>query len=345
MSDWVLCLLLLCCIIGCRGVQWSLDDSPKVDGTKGQYAILPCSFTHPEQQSFTGEILVKWITGTFHGPTMFQCSVMNSTEGRYEKCSDPNVPNRYSLRGNPRERNLSLLIQGLELSDIDQYYCRVELDNTRSTMYQSPKGTFLNIPAPPEILSLSQVPGPPPSNVSLECVAEGNPRPTLTYHSPAGLEIPGSMLVPLVPSKVNRFRTMVHIPMATSDPHICRATNKLDTVEQSFLSHQRPSALVLALCVSGAMLLLGLGLFLWLKHRGTVSSCNCGYRHKQKWEAHSQPPEVPVSEIPLYANSIEAKGDTGIIYADISVKNITNDLSSMTKDGENDVCYAEVKFN
>ncbi|KAJ8354152.1 hypothetical protein SKAU_G00217190 [Synaphobranchus kaupii] len=325
----------------------------QVNGTKGQNTILPCSFTHPDQQFFTGEILVKWITGTFHGDTIFQCSVLNSTGGGQEQCSDPKAPNRYSVQGNPRDRNLSLLIQGLELSDINQYYCRVELNKKKKTMYQNRIGTWLQISALPEILSLSLVAGPPPSNVSLECVAEGNPRPTLTYHSPAGLVISG-----LVQPEANQFQITVHIPITSHDRHVCRATNQHGTVEQVFPLYQGPSVLTLALWISGAMLLLGLGLIIiWLKQRGTISFCSVGYRgvctngllslrNKREREAHSQPPEAPVPEIPLYVNSFEVS-DTGIVYADVNVKNITNNLvqRSIMKDQDKDVCYVEVTFS
>ncbi|KAJ8290823.1 hypothetical protein GJAV_G00017990 [Gymnothorax javanicus] len=339
-------LLLLCSIIGCHAAKWSMSVPAQVNGTKGQNATLPCTFTHPSQQFFTGEILVKWITGGFYGHNIFQCSVMNRTEGRYDQCSDPEAPNRYSLLGSPQDRNLSLLIQGLKLSDINRYYCRVELSRKKLTSYQSEGGTRLQIFALPEILNFSLVPGPSPSNVSLECVAEGSPRPTLTYYSPAGQAISDMMSNSL---EVNSFRTLIRIPITSRDTYVCRAKNQLGSVEQVFHLHHTPPTLSLVLWISGALLILGLGLaVLWLKQRGNTSSCSFGCRKKHKEETHSQPPEAPPgSEIPVYVNSSEVRGDTGIVYADIKVKKITNSLEQRNtmKDLDKDVCYAEVAFN
>ncbi|KAG9345091.1 hypothetical protein JZ751_009632, partial [Albula glossodonta] len=261
-------LLLLCCAAGSLAVQWSISVPAQVNGTKGQNVVLPCSFTHPQQQHFTGEILVKWIIGTFKGNTIFQCSVMNSTARGLDQCSVRNVTRRYSLQGNPRDRDLSLHIQGLEFSDINQYFCRVELDRTKKTMYQTKTGTQLNVTAVPEILSLIQVAGPPPSNTSLECVAEGNPRPTLTFLSLSGPAAPA-----LTSPVTSHFRVTLRIPISSRDIYVCRATNLHGTVERVFPSRQGPSAHTLASCISGALLLLGLGLlFFWLRQRGQAQA-------------------------------------------------------------------------
>ncbi|XP_036395445.1 sialic acid binding Ig-like lectin 15, like [Megalops cyprinoides] len=212
---------LLYSLTGGHAVRWTMTVPARVNGTKGQSVVLPCSFTHPQQQSFKGEILVKWIVRDFYGDPIFQCSVSNSTEGRSDNCSDPSAPGRYSLWGSPQERDLSLLIRGLEFSDIQRYYCRVELDRTRRTMYQHGTGTWLHVSGPAEILNLSVVPGPMPGNSSLECMAEGNPRPTLTCQSSAG-PVPRS----LVTTATDRFRVTVRVPMTSQDTYVCRATNQ-----------------------------------------------------------------------------------------------------------------------
>uniref|UniRef100_A0A674C5Z2 Immunoglobulin domain-containing protein n=1 Tax=Salmo trutta TaxID=8032 RepID=A0A674C5Z2_SALTR len=102
--------------LGTFSQPWSMTVPPVVNSTIGGDVVLPCSFTHPKQQI------------QFHDKPFFQCKVTNVTTGGMNECSVPESYQRFSVKGDPKQRDLSLLIRDLAVTDNGVYFCRVELD-------------------------------------------------------------------------------------------------------------------------------------------------------------------------------------------------------------------------
>ena len=93
---------------------------------RGEDVVLPCSFTHPRQQHYSGKITVKWLARESRAPPFFTCSVTNdSMEGKHG-CAESEL--KYSTYGDLRRGELSLLIRSVQLSDNGTFFCRVELE-------------------------------------------------------------------------------------------------------------------------------------------------------------------------------------------------------------------------
>ncbi|CAB1334695.1 unnamed protein product, partial [Coregonus sp. 'balchen'] len=236
---------------------------PVVNGTIGGDVVLPCSFTHPQQQDYSKDITVQWIARQFHYMPFFQCK-------------------RFSVKGDPKQRDLSLLIRDLAVTDNGVYFCRVELDfYWLGGKWQTPSGTQLNIVAKAQFISLFWVEASSgPGNGSLRCVVEGNPPPTITWFSSSKSNIdPGEV-------------------------YTCMAENSLGRAQRRF--PPGPTALTVALSVCGVLLLLlllGVSLFC-LRKRGYLRFCN-SEKSKQQSELCTDPAIVVVSGSSIYANVSE----------------------------------------
>uniref|UniRef100_A0AAZ3QUY8 Ig-like domain-containing protein n=1 Tax=Oncorhynchus tshawytscha TaxID=74940 RepID=A0AAZ3QUY8_ONCTS len=252
--------------LGTFSQPWSMTVPPVVNSTIGGDVVLPCSFTHPKQQDYSKGITVQWITRQFHDTPFFQCKVKNVTTGGMNECSVPESYQRFSVKGDPKQRDLSLLIRDLTVTDNGVYFCRVELDYYWGDgKWQTASGTQLNIIAKAQILSLSWVEASlGPGNGSLRCVVEGNPPSTITWFSSSKGNIdPGVSTIGTHP-----FQWTSSIPYFTQEVYTCRAENSLGRAERRF--PPGPTALTVALSVCGVLLLLlllGVALF-YLRKRG-----------------------------------------------------------------------------
>ncbi len=112
---------------GSLSVSWNMKVSPLVSVPRGEDAVLSCSFTHPEQQDYSGKITVKWLARESNALPFFSCSVKNDSSNGLSDCSGSRL--RYTLKGDPRRGELSLLIRTVHLTDDGMYFCRVELDD------------------------------------------------------------------------------------------------------------------------------------------------------------------------------------------------------------------------
>ncbi|XP_043115995.1 sialic acid binding Ig-like lectin 15, like [Puntigrus tetrazona] len=189
----------------------------RVNGSLGQNVILPCIFTHPKQNSYTGDIIIKWIKDNKNEP-IFQCNFHNKTR-EDGNCIDSTPSKRLLLQGNHRKGDISLRINNLQFTDASQYTCRVELDYDMFNKY-----TKLDVNAPAQILSLDlelQALG-----MMVKCITQGNPIPEIKWTSSSG---------PLqhFPEK-NGHIVSSSVPFFGQDVYTCQAVNSLGQDQKKF---------------------------------------------------------------------------------------------------------------
>ncbi|XP_046898944.1 sialic acid binding Ig-like lectin 15, like isoform X2 [Hypomesus transpacificus] len=254
-------LLLLWVIPGVLSQDWHMTTAPVVNGTVGEDVVLPCTFTHPQQNTYSGVITVQWLFRQSKAKPFFECKMQNVTQRKPDRCLVSESSLRFFIHEDPRESKLSLLVRNLTLTDNGDYFCRVELEYNRC---QSP--THLNVTAPVQILSLTwDRTASGSGNGSLCCIAEGNPRPSITWLSSGQEEPSGQQDSP------GDYQIKSSIPYSIQHQYTCRADNRLARAEASF--PPKASSLSVALSVCGVMLVLLLGVvavFL-LRKRGVKS--------------------------------------------------------------------------
>ncbi|KAJ8004912.1 hypothetical protein DPEC_G00141210 [Dallia pectoralis] len=283
---------------------WTMTLPLEVNGTAGVDVVLPCSFTHPLQHNYSNNITVKWITTQFHNKPLFQCTVNNFTNLAPD-CSLSDQSLRFSLNGDPKKGNLSLLIRQLVETDGGLYFCRVELSEKHSK-WQDVNGTRLNVLEKAQIISLSWVTPPfGQGNGTLVCVVKGNPQPSITWWSSKGPIITG-----VTTRQPNSSHWTSSIPYFSQDVYTCRATNSLGMVETQFPSGSTNLTVVLSLCVVMVLLLLlGVAVFcLWKK-----GYLRCNSKNSQQPSVlciTNQTPAV-VGESSIYANGPEMGSGSG----------------------------------
>ncbi|XP_067094658.1 sialic acid binding Ig-like lectin 15, like [Osmerus mordax] len=284
-------LLLLWVIPGVLSQVWHMTTAPVVNGTVGGDVVLPCTFTHPQQNTYFGVITVQWLFRRSNAMPFFECKMQNITQRKPYRCLDPESSQRFFIHDDPRESKLSLLVRNLTLTDNGDYYCRVELEYNK---FQLKSPTHLNVTAPVQILSLTwDRTASGSGNGSLCCIAEGNPRPSISWLLSGQEEPSGQQEVP------GDYQVKSSIPYYTQHQYTCRADNRLGRAEASF--PPRASCLSVALSACGVMLVLLLGVvavFL-LRRRGILRLCPSDNR----CEEQTKPGQS--CECPVYANSTD----------------------------------------
>ncbi|XP_067456401.1 sialic acid binding Ig-like lectin 15, like [Thunnus thynnus] len=259
MSQFFL-LIVSVIITGSLSVSWDMFVSLEVSVSRGEDAVLSCSFTHPGQQDYSGTITVKWLARESDSQPFFQCSVKNNSMEGLGNCSGSGL--RFHLDGDPRQGALSLLIRTVQLTDNGAYYCRVELDQ-RAEAFQKP--THLNVTAKPQILSLSVMEDG--ATRRLQCEVEGHPTPSITWLS-ASTPLPADQVQT---SESGQYRRMSSVPYPEEDQRVitCRAESALGAAERRF-PHSNTLLISLTVCSLVVLLLLLLtGFIIYrLKHRG-----------------------------------------------------------------------------
>ncbi|XP_063054056.1 sialic acid binding Ig-like lectin 15, like [Engraulis encrasicolus] len=345
-----LCLItLFFTVSGSSGVEWQMWVPGQVNSTERYNVILPCTFTHPDQDSYSGRIRVQWKTDQHrYADPFFQCTAINSTllvSGDKEDYNCSVAAGRFSLRGDPRRGDLSLLIRDAWLNDTRVYFCRVELDGVGQN-YQSKSGIKLSVTAPARILSLFQ--NPFPHNHSLECLAVGNPLPQLTWlssSSSSSAPVPASVKTdPHDPYTVRSVATITSLE--EEEVYTCRAENALGSQERVFPPSKGPAALTVGLgTLAGLLLLVVAGLLavlMWKRRRRRRRGAS------QKEETQLSPireiqNNLPDTDPDIYANCPKKDGNQELLYADINHSSPNSGAALLPQSTvENDIIYSDV---
>ncbi|XP_061884849.1 sialic acid binding Ig-like lectin 15, like isoform X2 [Entelurus aequoreus] len=287
---------------------WSMNASKETEAIRGQDVVLTCSFTHPKQDHYAGNIMVEWSKDSKQsGKPFFACSIQNISSVNLRACSW----SRYSLHGDPRQGVLLLLIERVQPNDEGEYSCRIKLDNKN----EMEKTMVLKVVEKPEILSLSLVNDSAPQR--LQCVTAGNPLPNITWLSTSR----GPILAEK--EKKEGYRLTSWVPYEVGDRVTCTATSRLGRAERTL---QPPSnALTVALIAGGGavLLLLATGGVVHLLRRREERSLHCTHSPAEgavDFQAVYSTVVLPVSEeSPLHCTHTPAEGavDIQAVYSTV----------------------------
>ncbi|KAM8733997.1 sialic acid binding Ig-like lectin 15, like isoform 2-T3 [Acanthopagrus schlegelii] len=239
------CVILSAIITGSLSVSWDMKVSPVVSVPRGEDAVLSCSFTHPRQQDYSGPITVKWFARETSALPFFKCSVRNDSMEELKDCSGSEL--KFSLRGDPRQGDLSLVIRKVHVADSGPYFCRVELSGVRQNQQEE---TRLRVTVKPQILSLSVVePKSDSTTRRLQCEVEGNPPPSITWLSASR----GLLTDQVFTSAVNLEKLSSSVPYVEGEVFTCRVENMLGGAERRYPAD---NTLIITLSVCGLIVLL-----------------------------------------------------------------------------------------
>ncbi|XP_077433000.1 sialic acid binding Ig-like lectin 15, like [Vanacampus margaritifer] len=223
---WCVCVLLLLITGSVPSSSMTLRVSEEVNVLRGQDAILECSIIYSKQDRYAGIIKVSWIPRKATNKQFYQCEVKNDSLATSVDCLGLG---RFSLAGVARQGVVSLRIRNVKVIDEGAYFCKVALDNGKSET----KELTLKVQVRPAILSLSLVTGSPSTPQRLQCIAEGQPPPNITWLSASGgplvTAIESHVQTSLAGSYVNSS-----VPFEQQDECTCRVENALGRAEQTY---------------------------------------------------------------------------------------------------------------
>ncbi|RXN19918.1 turtle -like protein [Labeo rohita] len=178
---------------------------------KGDSAVLTCSLPALDDGSSARQHVIEWVRQGYDIPILIQFGV-------HDPRVHPNYDGRVSLI-----RGTSLQIGGLLLEDEGLYECRIlPLDKTTDETDSNGSWTQLSVTAPPVFTETS-----PPEvevfagrSVTLNCAAQGNPRPTITWSKD------GRPINPQNKVKIMNGSVSFHaVSRETSGQYECHASN------------------------------------------------------------------------------------------------------------------------
>ncbi|XP_077454597.1 sialic acid-binding Ig-like lectin 15 isoform X2 [Stigmatopora argus] len=218
--------------------ELTLNVSTEVKVIRGQEALLGCSFTPPRRADFPGNIRVSWSRHA-KGEAFFQCEV-NATAPA-PSCLGVEG---YSLVGDLRRGASSLLI-GKAL-DQGEYFCKVTVGREKAQ-----EKLILRVQAKPSIVNLSSfVVG---NQTMLQCIAEGDPLPDITWLSESGRPLDAST----APAGPNQLYSSV--PYEGQGELTCLAVSALGRTHRKHGQHRQKgwetAALAAGIAVAVTLLL------------------------------------------------------------------------------------------
>ncbi|XP_077382261.1 sialic acid binding Ig-like lectin 15, like isoform X2 [Festucalex cinctus] len=244
------CVLLLLITGSVPSSSMTVRVSEEVTVFRGQDAILGCFIIYSKYDRYASIIKVSWIGRKATSVPFFQCGVKNDSLVTSADCLGPN---RFSLAGDLCQGVASLLIRDVTVIDEGVLFCEVALDGGRPQR----KELTLKVQVKPAILSLSLVTGSPSIPQRLQCIAEGQPCPNITWLSASGGPLATASHVQTLSAGLYVNSS---IPYEQQDELTCRVESALGRTEQTY----RPAnmARVAALACGGiaaAVLLLATG--------------------------------------------------------------------------------------
>ncbi|XP_076594222.1 sialic acid binding Ig-like lectin 15, like isoform X2 [Chaetodon auriga] len=325
------CLILSTIITGSLVVSLDMKVAPVVTVPRGEDAVLSCSFTHPKQQDYSGKIIVRWLARESHALPFFSCSIKNDSMEEPSGCSGSGL--RYSLKGDPRRGELSLLIRQVHEADNGTYFCYVELDGWRNYLR---KETHLYMTANPQILNLSVVEmrsGSGAATQRLRCEAEGHPLPTISWLS-ASRSLSEDQVQT---SQVGPFRLVSSVPYQEEDVFTCRVESRLGGAERRY---PPGNSLLIGLTACGLtvllLLLLVTGFIFYRRNRAPPDTSpvygNADVVENHRLQRSDCPAEGDVELRPVYSvlslntqhtslkNSRQHQEKTGVVYSPVNLQ-------------------------
>ncbi|XP_034073828.1 sialic acid-binding Ig-like lectin 15 [Gymnodraco acuticeps] len=252
-------------ITGSLSASWDMAVSPVVFVPRGEDVVLPCSFTHPRQQRYSGMITLKWLARESNALPFLTCSVRNeSMEGKHG-CAESEL--KYSTYGDLRRGELSLLIRRVQLGDNGTFFCRVELDRVLQYIQ---KETQLYVTVQPQILNMSVVePGSDGAPRRLQCEVEGQPLPNVTWLSASGTPMRDLDVKNQQSGPARLLSSVPYLQEVLS----CRAESRLGVAERRHPA-THSTTLIISVIVSGliVLLLLGTGCIAYRRNRARAAA-------------------------------------------------------------------------
>uniref|UniRef100_A0A1A7YPF4 Sialic acid binding Ig-like lectin 15 n=1 Tax=Iconisemion striatum TaxID=60296 RepID=A0A1A7YPF4_9TELE len=276
-----LVLLLFTGVVRSGDDSWSMNVQSEVRGIDGYPVVLPCTFSHP-QHSQHSSLQVLWRLGHGQGATvLYRCT---SRPGAPTCEPGPQQDQRYRLEGNPREHDLSLRINSLNLQDNGRYYCRVEVQGREHISFEDKMGTRLRVEAPPKIQTLL-VEGSEQFGFTALCRVQGSPVPDVQWLGPDDL-LEGSHMIPLAQGSTPRYHTISQLrDVEPGQQYTCSASNPLGKDQASvYVLHSRspvsltsaPTHLLLLLSVAlGSKVVLMVGMGVWMVQGQVLQEIGC----------------------------------------------------------------------
>ncbi|XP_039973976.1 sialic acid-binding Ig-like lectin 15 [Xiphias gladius] len=289
-------VILSVIIPGSLSVSWNMVVSGEVTVSRGEDAVLGCSFTHPRQQHYSGRITVKWLARVSDALPFFSCSVKNDSREEFSSCSSSGI--KYSLDGDPRRGELSLLVKKVQLIDNGWFFCRVELDGQWDNFQ---KHVRLYVTGEPLILSLLVVETPSGSDSArrrLQCEVEGQPLPRVVWLSASRSLIENQVQT----SQTGLYRLISSVPYPEEEALTCRAEGELGGAERTYPASD---TLMITLTVCGVLLLL-----LLLLSTGVI-------KHLRRTRAENRRQRAS-------ASPADGEAENHLVYSAITLRSSTN---------------------
>uniref|UniRef100_A0A3Q1EGY2 Ig-like domain-containing protein n=1 Tax=Acanthochromis polyacanthus TaxID=80966 RepID=A0A3Q1EGY2_9TELE len=216
--------------------------SPVVAVSRGEDAILNCSFTH-KQKNYSGNITVKWLARDPKTQPFFQCSVKNDSVERGNDCSGSRL--QYSLDGDPRRGQLSLLIRDVQLTDNGTFFLDHFGLTAEELLLNDPWVIHFHI-----LYVVEMACGSDSITRSLRCDVEGHPLPKVVWLSVTRRRLD----VQPQTSETGPYSLTTCIPYQQEEEVVsCRAESRLGEAERTYPTS---NVLMISLAVCGIIALL-----------------------------------------------------------------------------------------